>query len=473
LPVTDLKQLLAVLQNFGVTTEDGPNGTLQIGAQGQTLFAKEANGWATISMMPQMLEDIPANPGTLFGELTKDYDIGVRVHVQNIPEATKQFAIDQIRADMQQGMKQMENESDEQFSARQEMTKLQVEQIQQAAMDLDELTLGIAMDGQEQRALIDIVYTAVPGSKLAKQIALNSNPKTDYAGFFQPDAAMMMSFASQVSDSDIAQMEQMFAAAMKQVDAAIDEEADDASEEEKVILKSAVDDFMQALKSTLEAGKMDGGAVLNVSPSSLSFVAGGFVADPAKIESGVKKLLELDKAEGKQKLPEMNWNATSHRDVQFHTLNIPIEGNDEDEQNARKLFGETVDIAIGIGKESAYFSMGRNCLDVLKGVIDTSAASPQKSIAPMEMTFALSQIMETAAGFADGDERATIERISEMLSDEASGRDHVRIVVQPIPNGARTRIEAEEGVLRAIGLAALAEKMKDIEEAEVEPAGAF
>ena len=462
-PVKDFKMMLGGLQMFGVTNEEGPDGTIQIGAQGQTLFAKEANGWAFMSMMPQMLENLPDNPGELFGALTEEYDLGIRLHVQNIPEAFKQMALSQLQSGMEAGMQKLEDESDEQYEARKAMAKVQVDQLKQAAQDLDELTFGVAIDGEQQRTFIDIVYTAVAGSKLAEQIAVNSDPKTNFAGFFQPDAAMMMSFASKVSESDVAQMEQMFAAMKKQVETAIDEESDIQSDEDREIVKSAVSDFMDAFRSTLEAGKMDGGAVLNISPSSLSLVAGGFIADPGKVESGLKKLTELAKKEDAE-FPGVNWNSDSHSDVQFHTISMPIpEDGDEDEENARKLFGDTVDVAVGIGKDSAYFALGRDCLDAIKGIIDTSAASPQKSIAPMEMTFALSQIMEAAAAFANDSEKPQLEMIANMLSNEANGRDHVRIVVQPIPNGARTRIEAEEGVLRAIGMAA---------EKEMQPAGA-
>lgn len=464
-PVTDLKQLLAVMKNFGVTSEDAGNGIMQISASGQTLFAKEGNGWAFLSMMPQMLENVPADPGEFLGTLTNDYDIGVRLYVQNIPEAFKQMALSQLEAGMQAGMKKLDSESDDQYEARKAMTKVQVDQLKQAAQDLDELTFGIAVDGGQQRTFIDIVYTAVAGSKLAEQIALNSDPKTDFAGFFQPDAAMMMSFASKLGESDIAQVEQMFAAINKQVETSIDEEADEATEEERQIMKSAVSDFMNAFKATLAAGKMDGGAVLNVSPTSLSLVAGGFIGDPTKIESGIKKLTELAKKDD-SKFPGVNWNASSHADVQFHTMNIPIPTDgDEDEENARQLFGDSIDVAIGIGKETAYFALGRDCLEAVKGVIDTSAASPQKSVPPMEMTFALAQIMDTIAAFADDAEKAQIEMIAGMLTNEANGRDHVRIVVQPVPNGARTRIEAEEGVLRAIGMAAMAAQMEKMEAA--------
>ena len=37
----------------------------------------------------------------------------------------------------------------------------------------------------------------VPGSKLAKQLAAYNEPKTNFAGFYQPDAAATMTFATQ------------------------------------------------------------------------------------------------------------------------------------------------------------------------------------------------------------------------------------------------------------------------------------
>jgi hypothetical protein len=78
----------------------------------------------------------------------------------------------------------------------------------------------------------------------------------------------------------------------------------------------------------------------------------------------------------------------------------------------------------------------------------------------MEMTFALKQIMEMAATVAQESEKPMLQSIAAMLANEASGRDHVRIVMQTIPNGIRTRIEAEEGVLRAIGMAAMQAQMQ-------------
>ncbi|MCG8448368.1 MAG: hypothetical protein MI725_02155 [Pirellulales bacterium] len=455
-PVTDLKQLVGTLMMFGVTSEEQEDGVLEISVQGQTVFAREANGWAFISMMPQMLDGLPEDPGKIIGQLTKDYDVGVRIHVQNVPEQFRQMAVEQLQAGMDAGMRKQAHESDEEFETRREISQLQIEQLKRAINELDELTMGLSLDGEQQRTFLDFVYTAVPGSKLAEQFALNSNPKTNFAGFFQPDAAMMVSFASKASEADIAQIQQVFSAVRKQVGTAIDQEAGSASDEDRAVIKSAVDDFLDAFLATLQGGIVDGGAVLNLAPNSATLVAGGLVGDPGKVESGLKKLTELAEKEDSD-FPGVQWNADSHADVQFHTMSVPIPA---DEQEPRQLFGDTLNVAVGIGQKSAFFALGRDCLDAVKSVIDDSAANPEKSVAPMEMTIALQQFLEVAASMADQDDKANIEMITDMLANSADGRDHVRIVVQPIPNGARTRIEAEEGVLRAIGLAVMQAQMQ-------------
>ena len=462
IPVTDVEMLLGGLGMFGVTSEDGPNGTKQIGVNGQTLFVRAANGWAFVSMMPQMLDNLPEDPSKLFSTLTKDYDIGVRVHVQNIPEAYTQMALGQVQSGMEAGMRKSDQESDEQFAARQKITKLQVEQIKQAVEDLDQLTFGIGVDSEQQRTYFDLGYTAIAGSKLADSIALNSDPKTNFAGFFQPDAAMMMSMASKIGKTDIAQFEQVYDTMLKQIGNGIENEAEDLSDKNRQIVKSAFGDFMAAFKATFQAGKMDAGAVLNVSPSSLSLVAGGYIADPSKVESGLKKLEGVIQ-EKEPKFSGIDWNSSSHADVKFHTFSVPIDEDDQDAKQAKQLFGDTIDVAIGIGKETVYFSLGRDCVKAIKNIMDASAASPQKSVPPMEMTLALAQIMETAEALADEKDKTQIRMMTNMLANETNGRDHLRVVVQPVSNGVRIRFEAEEGVLRAIGMAVMAAQMQAVE----------
>ncbi len=450
LPVTDLQKLLQPLQLFGFTTEDVGNGITRVETPQQPVFLKEKNGWAFVSPMQQMLESIPDDPSELLSEITGDYDLGAKVDIQNIPQPYRESAVDALEQGMQAGLRKLEDETDEQYEARKEVTAMQIEQLKQLINDIDQLTIGLSLDGSEQRAFLDFVYTAVEGSKLAEQVAMYGDSKTNFAGFYQPEAAATMTITSKMTEADIAQIEQMFGAIRKQVKAAVDKEAELKTEEAKQTVQSAMDDFLDAAQATLQTGMLDGGMVLNLAPSSLTFVAGGFIGEPTKVLSGLKKIEEV--AEKDEDFPGIQWDAANHGDVNFHTMQVPLP---DDEEEARQLFGETMDVAVGIGKQSVYFALGRECLDTAKSVIDTSLANPGKAVPPMEFTISLQQIMNMAVEFVEGDEKAMVEGIATMLSEESAGRDHIRIVAKSIPGGILTRFEAEEGVLRAIGMAAM------------------
>lgn len=452
-PSADPKPLLETLAAFGVESQEMGDGVLQVSApNGQSAYAKSVGEWTFLSIMPQMLETLPADPSAPLEALAKEYDLAVRLNVQNIPEIYRQMAISALMSGANQSMQQEEGESDEQFAARQAGLAAQLQEIQRGINELDELTLGLSIDSQQQRTYLDVAFTALPNTKLAKNMARNARPTTNFAGFFQPDAAMRMSFASKASEADAAQFDQMLDTVKAQADRAIDKESKLEEDEDKARVKQAVADMLDAARATLKAGLIDGGAVLNMSPESLTFVAGGFIGEPTKVDSALKNLVEVAQKTDK-KFPKVNWKSAKVGDVTFHTLKAPL--NDPDDSGARRLFGEAIEMAVGIGKESVYFSMGRDCMAAVKQVIEQSSANRGKAIAPMEMTFALGQIMKMAEAFAEEEHKPQWAQIAKMLDDEAEGRDHVRIVAQAIPNGQRSRLEAEEGVLRAIGMAVM------------------
>ena len=450
-PVTDTDALLEVLGPFGVIAEDQGNGTKILSVGNTNLYLKSQGEWAYLSPLPQSLENLPDDPNTYFAPLAEHYDIGVRIFVSNVPEHLQQMAVTQLSNSIESGLKQLPDENDQEYAIRKGVTQAQMEQLTRMIQEIDQLSLGIQLDGDEQRALMDVIFTAIEGTTLAKHIHEYSNAKTNYAGFFQSDAAMTMSFASKITPEESAQFGQTFGAIRKQVMQAIENEDDLPDDKSREIVQGAVGDFLDALKGTVEAGMSDGGAVLNIAPDSLTLVAGGFVSEPDKVESGLKKLAEM--AKQKPKFPGVQWNADNHAGIQFHTISGPVP---EGEKELRQLVGETLDMVVGIGEQSVYFALGKNCLDALKQVIDTSNANPDKSIAPVEMTISLSQIMQVATAFAKEKDKGLLEMISSMLEGESSGRDHVRLVLQPVAGGLRYRLEAEEGVLRAIGMSAMA-----------------
>jgi hypothetical protein len=51
-----------------------------------------------------------------------------------------------------------------------------------------------------------------------------------------------------------------------------------------------------------------------------------------------------------------------------------------------------------------------------------------------------------------------LQAIADKLNGEAKCHDHIRATGQVIPNGLRYRLEAEEGALQAVGVAAAMKK---------------
>ena len=122
------------------------------------------------------------------------------------------------------------------------------------------------------------------------------------------------------------------------------------------------------------------------------------------------------------------------------------------------MFGDNLDVAVGLGPESVYVAVGKDNIAAVSKAIDASAADRSKTVPPFAGSVSLGQIITVAADAKEeGHEKATLQAIAEELNGSAKGQDHVSITGSVIPNGLRYRLEAQEGVLKAVGVAA---KMK-------------
>ncbi|MBL9162000.1 MAG: hypothetical protein JNL18_04575 [Planctomycetaceae bacterium] len=450
LPVSDVNALLDVAKGFGVTVTDMGDGVSQIRTpQGAGAFLKKSGNWALLSMAPTMFEGLPEDPADAFAPLVKQYDVAVNVLVKNLPEAYRQQAIDAMSQGAQaRGAK----ESDEEYAARQKAFEAQLAQMKDFINDLDAVTVGVKVDNDKHNAVFDFVYTALPGTKLAKQIADNSKVTTNFAGFSKPEAAMNVTFASATSGADVSQVQQMIETARAKGNAAI-EKTSKIEEGSKAKAKEALEDFLTAFQKTLEGGVTDGGASLELGDNSMSFVAGAYVVDSAKVLEGIKKYAELETTD----LPKVELDAETIGDVKFHNVTYKIPADDE---KAKKLLTENGEMIVGVGKNAVYFAMGADPVAAVKAAIAASAKSPKKAIMPFEMTIGLQQALEFAKSVAEEDQKPLIENLSEAVSSASSGSDHIRLVGEPVKNGIRTRLELQEGVLKAIGKGASQARMQ-------------
>lgn len=451
LPVTNADDVLAAIAAIGAEVKDGGGGVTQLSLpDGKSIFLKNAGGWSFLAQNQASLARVPKDPQAAFAGLLKDYDLAAHAKVHNVPPMYRQMAILTLQAAMQQQLLRQPQESDEEFAARRQKVQDQMQQTVQQIQELDTLTIGWLVDAPKKQSVLEFTYKIVPDGTLAKQFAAYGEPRTNFAGFRQADAAATFSIVAKADpeaiQKDLAQFETMINGARANFDKGVDEHADQLEGAKRDAIKAVAGEWFDALEETLKSGQVDGAASLHVSPNSLALVAGALVKDTAKIENGLKKLDEEFK--GSPNFDGIQWNAASHEGVSIHTMSIPVPPS---EDGPAKLLGDQANIAFGIGPQAVYLAVGKDNLDALKQAIDASKAEPNKLVSPFELTFAFAPLMEVAATQAtDEAQRARAQAVAEMLKTEAPGRDHVRIVAQMVPNGLRYRLEAEEGALRTI-----------------------
>lgn len=452
LPVANADDVVEIAKAHGAEVKDAENGIKELSIPNKPpIFLKTENGVSFLSIAPASLAKLPASALEILGKRVGEYDLSVSLAVKNIPEMYRQFAIGAMQAGLQQSMKKLPDESDEQFADRQRLAEGQIGQITKLINEIDTVKVAWAVDAPEKRTFLDFEYVFVPGSKMAQQMAAYSQPNTNFGGFYQPDAAATAMVATKADPKliadDLAQFDNMMRTFRSQTEREIEKKHTDPQEREA--LKAAANDVFDAISATIKEGQIDGGASVNASPDSLTFVAGVHVKEPGKIEDALKKIEAV--AKSKPDFPGIKWHAANHAGVNFHTLAAPVP---EDKKGARKMFGETLDITVGIGPEAVYVAFGKDNVAALEKAIDASAADRSKTVPPFAVSLSLAPIMAVAADAKDGPEKAALQAIANKLNAEAKGHDHIRLTGSVIPNGLRYRFEAEEGVLKAVGIAA-------------------
>ena len=435
---TNLKDFLGLFPNVNMQEKDG--GFELTGPQGRTVRAVQQGGWALVSNDPDLLKSIPADPTTVLGGLEKNYAVAARVSLQNLPEPIRSTIVTTMKSSFDFALRQRPGEDPQEFETRKKLAQAQFESLETAIQQIKDLTFGLALDSQTHATHLDISVTAIAGSELATKLAAQSGGKTQYAGFLLPDAAVNLNAFSKFAPADITQSLAVFQTYRNKVLAAADKDPNLADDTARKAVKDVVNDFFDVLDNTFKAGKMDCGAVLMLGADSLSAAGGGFVEDGASLEKALKKLVTL--GQNDPNFPAIKWDAETYKGVRFHQISIPMK-----DEKGKQLFGDTLEVYIGIGDKSAYFALGKGSLDLIKSVLD-KGGSVDSALPMAQVNVALGPLAKFISATNPNDQGA---QMLATLASNMQGKDHVRLIVKTDEASATYRFEIEEGVLKLIG----------------------
>ena len=431
LPIEDLEQFFEQLGTVIGEPNDLGEGLFELGVGGNTIYAKKSGKWLYVGQTEESLADLPENMADVLPKMIQKYDIRIQVSPQNIPDELVDFLMAQAQEGLDRSMDEQSGNLDAaDAESTREASEKMMEQMQEAIEGTEKLVIGLAINKQEKRTVLDFGSQFVADSKYAKQIEKLKSSRTAVAGIPQDGSMMTMQLFQLVANDEIEQIE-------KSLDIGLKTALKDADEGLKKLAEEAVDILVESAK----LGKLES-AVDVSAESSLNIVANVSVADGAKIEAIATKIAaELVR----EKAPvQLKINTGKHAGFNLHSGKAALPPDAPGQ--VKKIFGDSVTIAIATGPKSVHIAVGKNCEASVKSAIDRAAAKPTAPAEAFKMRLVLSQLLN----FIQTVEATPISEAMLNAATAAVGNDRIMVDSTTNERGLIVRLSLEDGVMKAI-----------------------
>ena len=436
-PVNDYPRMKEMLTAQVAKPQDMGNGIDKMDL-GQPVFMKSSGNFVFVSSTIDRLQQLPANPVALLEGLDRRYLVGVQCNVQSIPVELRRVAITEMKQTFE---REAADKFDEDFEGElaEKSGRNMLKQLTAVIEESETATIGWGVDQTQGNTFIEASLTAKRGTKMAQKMNLLSRISTSFSGLNLPEAAAYLNYSTILGPDQVKHNLDVIGSLEQALMKEIEDESDSTKEKAQKLIQSS----FKVLKDTVATGRTDGAGVvlLQDADPKLQVAAAQFVADGSELDRVFREAVELAAQEGKT--PNVDFNASSHKGVNFHTASI----GDLDE-DAKKVFGDKVTVAVGIGPKAIYIAAGGDPVALLRKVIDKSSQS--QATTPATAKISLTPIIRFARSVDDAPAAAAI---LDALS-QAAGRDHISLTSKVIPNGVQYRVLVEDGVIRAVAKAA-------------------
>ena len=439
-PVNDFQAMLGSLPAPLAATEDAGDGVLLLKAADSPMYAKSEAGWTFLSDLKENLTTLPKDPVALAGDLPSKYVMAGKVKMQSVPAEKRAELLGFLELMSQLQMAGAAKPGAD-LAAQQAMMKDNIARLKQWIDETVDVTIGVAINGDEKNVHLDFSTTASAGTQTAKSYERFQKGKSAHAGFLDVDAAIAgaVHLTGKPAEDDVKYIDAQGEVSRQKMMEEI-ENADDLTDDQKEVAKQSLGKLLNVMFDTIRSDSFQAGFALMLNKQS-SIVMGAQVSDGDAVESALKPLIEMVSQQGG--IPGPDWEAENHAFHRIHTWkNIPMP--DED---SKRVIGDRLEVAIGVNAESVYLAMGGNAIEDLKKVIDASAKASDEVTEPAEAVLHMGTIMQFAVE-VDEENGAMYLPIAGMLQEE----DTVRYGIQQIENGLRARITVEQNILRAMPL---------------------
>jgi hypothetical protein len=364
--------------------------------------------------------------------------------MQNVPADLKTtlggFITEQAKASLKQGP----SESPEDFARREAAVTAQAGALVKMLNELDQITLGWSVDAEAKKLVMDVSVTATAGSDTAKRYAEQADVRSAFGGFWRDDAVFSTLVAGKVKPDEAEYVAGNVAHGKRVLLDKIDKSDQFENEAQKAKVREVIGKLWSVFDAAVKSGQLDFGVtVLGEGPFTLAFAAG--VADGAAADRVLRDVVQIVQDDGFLENVEYDIEKSDVEKtdgVTFHRI-TPRLGDAA--EAVGKVLGSDPQVIVATGPKSVYLAVGSDPTKSLKELIAKSKETADRPVAPGQMVFALAPIIKYVSKQAPLN--APLAALAESMK---SGSDRIRVSARLVPNGEATRLEIEEGVIKAL-----------------------
>ncbi|PAY16275.1 hypothetical protein CKO51_27360 [Rhodopirellula sp. SM50] len=441
LPTKDIRPILKRLEAQTGPVDELDDGTLVLTVNQNTLYIKQNADNAVAAQNQAALKLAPADASDLFKGMGNAYNVAVRLQVQQVPVEIRNILIDQLRQGFEQTMAQQGDAE----SAR-EMGENSIAQLERLIQEADELNLGLNIDKANQQVALDMSFTAVGGTQLAAVYGGQQSIPSRFSSVIRDDAAAYMHSATSISPEAITQAKDGIESSLGMIKGALETDGN-LSEDQINEIDQYITRLSDIVTESLSEGKSDMGVLVLAGRDEFQAVIGTFVADGTKVAALAKDL--ATKVPDSPDAPKFKFDIGNFGGVTLHMIEADVPASEDE---VRKVFGEKIQVHIGTAPKAVYIAAGRGSDELLKQFI-TAGSSDNGGDRPLgQFKFKLLPFLQLAQSVEANDNMAAM--INALTNSQDKGE--VNVTTKSIPNGSSLKLTIGEGLIRAIGAAAVA-----------------
>ena len=410
-----LEALLSAPTTTGMTRQYQPkNG-------GRPIFAKVLPKHFLFAQNAEALTETP-DPEKL---VKSTADIAIEIDLTKIADNLKEGFVTRVEAQTDSAQRHNPSETEAQRHGREAGQKLSIEAVRRLLMDGDRVSLAFNVDAKAKSMTLDLGFTAKPGTVLAQACASYAKTESPFASIASAQTVGSLLISSQLSDTVQATLLKVLDDGEREKNA----KSQDLPADQREVANRAIKQIYETARKSVQHGRWDQALVVNSTGT-------GKIQVLLAVKASNARELALFFEDVARNESTIQFDVAKVGSTRIHSIQLPPDAERE------KHFGNGP-MYLAFNDESLLFAHGADSLDALKAALE--GKSSKTPIAPISLRVGLSKLLPLIPN-------VTSQVVEHSKSAFASGNDEIALEIASQPNGAKLRLEIQDGVLQLLGL---------------------